>query len=94
MINAVRKPHMVEKTKYLKGIGVLHYTCNNPEIEILRKEGIRSLDQELKTTGLDLFVIPFEVYKRYGYQITKDPIYLTIISENLLRTLERSSEHQ
>ena len=64
--------------------GVIHYTCNAPDKEILRKMGILSLGENFGIGENEVLLIPDKLFEDRG--IKKKG---TIEAESLLRDLSR-----
>jgi hypothetical protein len=84
---AGHKPHSLEYTAILGNNTVFHYTCNAPELEILKKHHIQAIGDEYGCIDArEVLIIPHSVYEAYGLPVRKEDIKLQ--SENLLRKLD------
>lgn len=84
------KPHKFEDfPHYFSSLdSIIHYTCNPPSIEILRKYGINLRGQEVDTDPAGFIEIPIEVYNSFGFTEIKDKNVLKINCETLMRKLK------
>ncbi len=88
------KPHMLEYFPYYsfsKG-SFIHYTCNSPSIEVLKKNKITSLGNFFGCVNeTEVLEIPLETYKKAGFsgnlgRIDKNTLTLNL--ERLMRDLK------
>lgn len=64
--------------------GVIHYTCNAPNEEILIKMGISSIGENFGVDGKEVLLIPDKLFEEMGVKNMG-----TVEAENLLRNLSR-----
>jgi hypothetical protein len=86
-MNTDYEPHQYEYTCILSNGDVVHYTCNPPSKDVLKKNGITPLDG--LNGGNSVYVIPANVFRKLGYQVNPsiDNNVLKITAENLMRRL-------
>lgn len=81
-------PHSLEYMPVITNKTIMHYTCNAPTEEILQKFGIEIIGDKFGCINpREVVKIPFEVYKKQGFQIPQDKDQLTINCELLMRRL-------
>ncbi len=71
--------------------GVVHYTCNSPNKELLEKKGIRAIGDKFNNgkNGLaenEVLLIPTSLFEEAGRDIC------TIEAENLLRDISKENK--
>ncbi|MBU4069442.1 MAG: hypothetical protein KJ646_00495 [Nanoarchaeota archaeon] len=82
------KPHSLEYMPVVANKTVIHYTCNAPSKEILQTIGIESIGHKFGCVdSREVLKIPFEIYKKQGFQIPQDKYQLIINSELLMKRL-------
>ena len=64
--------------------GVIHYTCNSPNLEILDKMGIIPIGDRFGIDPKEVLLIPDELFEKKGIKEGKRG---TVEAENLLRKL-------
>jgi len=63
--------------------GVVHYTCNPPNQEVLEEHGIIELGEKFDIGNNEVLLIPVVLFEEHGKRID------TIEAENLLTQLSR-----
>ena len=71
--------------------GVVHYTCNSPNKELLEKKGIHTIGDRFNNgkNGLadnEVLLIPASLFEQAGREIS------TIEAENLLRDISKENK--
>jgi len=84
----VQQLHSLEYTYLLKDGRVFHYTCNAPNNEILKLNGIKCIGEDFGCSNREILLIPSELLWLQGIPIPEDTSALTIYAENLLRRLK------
>ena len=64
--------------------GVIHYTCNSPNLEVLDKMGIIPIGDRFGIDPKEVLLIPDELFGKMGIKEGKRG---TVEAENLLRKL-------
>jgi hypothetical protein len=83
-----QNPHDLEKTVILRDEEkVWHYTCNPPDLKVLKKFKILSIGDRYGCRDVrEVLLIPFSAYEKYGLPICDSDI--KTISEVLLRKID------
>jgi hypothetical protein len=80
-------PHALEKTIIYDDY-VMHYTCNPPSADILKKHKIVCVGDRYKCNDpREILLIPKKLYKKKGLLVRQEDII--IISETLLKSLTK-----
>ena len=67
---------------------ILHYTCNSPNEEILKRKGIKAMGEDFGSDSKEVLKIPTSIYFKEGYFELKDKNVLKMNCEHLMVKLE------
>jgi len=85
------KPHVLENFPvYIDSMNsFIHYTCNSPNAEVLKKYGIKLRGNEFGCKdSREVLEIPLNVYKNAGFVNSSNKDVLNINLEKLIRNLK------
>jgi len=85
------KPHSLECFPYfvISKNSFIHYTCNPPSEEVLKKYGITQMGKSFGCLNeSEVLEIPMEIYKKEGFRGVPKKEILTLNLERLVKNLK------
>jgi len=89
------EPHLFENFPFLleSKKRIIHYSCNSPSIDVLKKYGIEALGENFDSDPTEIISIPYFLYEKRGYSFKNcDAQVLKINCEHLVRDLDKLSK--